>query len=228
MGPIFLRNVLRVKGCRLAILLAPVLSGVLGAADLQLWNTTEFTVIERRGFRWEGFGIVRTRNHASDAYDDRLGTGVSYHFSPRLIVGGRYQRRWVDPDGKGSHQENRVSFSPTVVVLPAPLRIESTTTFDRSFRIPGRADFNSYRETVDIERRRQGPSPFLYEQMTWRREGFVRSRTAAGVRWHFPGGRDLEIGYQLETYQDGSAWRPRHSIRTAIDLGNLFSHRRRE
>ncbi len=198
---------------------------LLGAADLQVWNTTEFTLLEKNGVRLRGFGVVRARNHFADAYDNRLGGEASYRFTPRLRFSGGYLSRWVDPDGSGTHRENRFFAGPAILLTHAPIRLEAATRYERYVGVYGKPDFNQYKQSIEIERRRKALSPFLAQQFTFRSEGFQRSRSVAGLRWRSESGRELEIGYQFESYRSGSAWIPRHSVRTGVDLGKVFGRR---
>jgi hypothetical protein len=174
------------------------------------------------------YGVVRTRDHLSSAYDNRFGTLVRVAVARRLSLGASYLRRYVNPDRLGLHPENRFVAGATVIPKLRPVRLEWVSLYERHFAIRGVQDFNRYKQRLEIERPRRGPAPFLYEEMTFRREGFVRTRALAGLRWRFPSGMRFEIGYQFESLKMGSAWLPRHAIRSTLNLGVLFDRRRRE
>jgi hypothetical protein len=206
------------------LLLAPALRG----ADLQAWNTTEFAALKTERWTWEMFGVMRVRDHVTDAYDDRVGTLLRVATTPRLGLGVGYLRRYVNFDRLGMHPENRFFAGPTVQVALRPVRVEWVSLYERHFAIRGVRDFNRYKQRVELERMRRGVSPFVYEEMTFKREGFVRTRALAGVRWRWPSGTRFEVGYQFESLLVGTGWMPRHSIRSTLNLGVLFDRRRRE
>lgn len=197
------------------------------ASDLQVWNTTEITALATDRVGWDVYGVVRARDHLSSAYDDRFGTLVRVAVARRLSLGAGYLRRYVNPGRLGMRPENRFVAGTTVIPKLRPVRLEWVSLYERHFAIRGVRDFNRYKQRLEIERPRRGPAPFLYEEMTFRREGFVRTRSLAGLRWRFPSGARFEIGYQFESLKVGSAWLPRHAIRSTLNLGVLFDRRRR-
>jgi hypothetical protein len=194
------------------------------AEGLEVWNTTEVTALEAGRFGWSLFGGVRTRNHFTHAYDFRAGSQVSVKLSERVSFTAGYLRRRLDPTGRSAHWEQRAYGSPAWLLASRPLQIKWSTIVERNFGIPGAPAYNRYRPRLDLERRRNGLSPFLAEEFTFRREGFVRSRTAAGIRWRAESGVTVEVAYQFDTAKSGHAWIPRHAIRTALSFGLPFNH----
>lgn len=215
---------LRLGGDRAVLRLAALAltaAGSSSAADLQFWNLTEFTLAESRRMSWQVFAALRTRNHLTDAYDERLGTTVRLQANRRLSLSASYLRRWVDPEGHGFHRENRLYGGPTILLFEHPLHVWSVTLYERHIAIPGQADFNRYKQRIEIERARHGLSPFLAEEVTFLRQSFYRLRSRAGFRWRFHSGRSFELGYQFETIKTSGVLRPRHSIQANLSLGRL-------
>lgn len=171
------------------------------------------------------FGAVRARDRVSAAYDEPLGNQLRMSLTPRLNLQGGYLRRWVDPDRTGFHAENRLFLSPSVLLARQPLRLEWVSLYERHIAVPGRTDFNRYKQKLDLERTRRRVSPFLWEELTFCRQGFVRSRMLAGVRWRFPSGARFEVGYQYEKLKAAGLWAPRHTLRTTLNLGVLVRRR---
>ncbi len=205
------------------VLVATLLcAGAALGADLQFWNTTEFLLFQRGRWTWNVFGMARVRDQLSDAYDDRLGSVVQYDATRRVGLRAGYLRRWNNFDRQGMHQENRVYGSLTAVPVLLPVKVAWISQYERHIAIPGCRDFNQYKQRLDVERVRRRVSPFLYQELSLRRQGLVRSRTLAGLRWRLEAGTHFEIGYQFESLQVGGAWMPRHSIRTTLSLGALF------
>jgi hypothetical protein len=200
-------------------------ASVVPAQDLQLWNTTEFTALQARRWKVEGFGVLRTCDHVSSAYDRRVGSLVRFSLSPGLSLAGGYMRRWTDADGAGIRGQNRFSFGPTVVWRSRPLAVEWVSLAEHH-RIHGEAPFMRYKQRVEIQHTRAGWAPFFYEEIAFRREGFTRFRSLLGLRKGFHGGRRFEIGYQFETLGEATVWIPRHSIRTTLVVGSLFARHR--
>ncbi|MEN6534848.1 MAG: hypothetical protein ABFD89_14365 [Bryobacteraceae bacterium] len=185
-------------------------------ADLQTWNTAEFTVLDEGRFRVDALGQVRTRNLGTDAYDDRLGTQIVAPVLPRVTLTGAFERRWVDAEDGGRFGESRIFGGPKFQITRRPLKIEPSSVFERIFGSRGEPGFTRFRETVDFERVRHGVSPFAAEQVAFRTDGPVWCRTQMGVRWRHPTGVSLEVGYQFEMRKSGGAWTPRHAIRTTF------------
>ncbi len=162
----------------LALLLrAPVFGG-----GLEVWNTTAVTALEAGRFAWKLFGAVRTRSHFTHAYDFRAGSELSVKLSPSFSVTAGYLRRRLDPSGSSAHWQNRVYGTPSWILSSRPLLINLVAVFEHNFGIPGAPAYNRYRPRLELEKKRTRLSPFVAEEFTFRREGFVRSRTAAGVR----------------------------------------------
>ncbi|MCS6954188.1 MAG: DUF2490 domain-containing protein [Bryobacterales bacterium] len=213
MSPIKLRSILWFAIGALLVS-APARGG-----GLEVWNTTELTLRNAGRLRWSVFGVVRTRNHLTHAYDFRLGSQLAIVVSPRFSVTTGYLRRRLDPTRLQPHWENRVYATPSVILAARPLEFKALSIVERNFGIPGGPGYNRYRPRVELERRRKRISPFLAEEFTFRREGFVRSRSAAGVRWRAESNVTFEVAYQFDTIRTGQAWRPRHALRTVLTFG---------
>lgn len=196
----------------------------LRGGGLEVWNATEATVLEAGRLGWSLFGSVRTQKHFTHAYDFRVGSQLGIKVTSRFSVTAGYLRRRLDPSGLRSHWESRLYAGPSFTLASRPLLIRSVTILEHNFGIPGAPAYKRSRPRLEIERRRKGVSPFLSEEFTFRREGFVRSRSAAGVRWRSESGVTVELAYQFDTAQIGHAWRPRHVLRTAVSFGLPFSH----
>jgi hypothetical protein len=189
---------------------------------LEVWNTTGVTAVQAGRFGWRLFAAVRTRSHFTHAYDFRAGSELSVELSPRFSFTAGYLRRRLDPSNSSPHWENRVYGTPSWILSSRPLLINLVAVFEHNFGIPGAPAYNRYRPRLELEKKRQRFSPFLAEEFTFRREGFVRSRTAAGVRWRSESGVTVEVAYQFDTAKSGNAWIPRHAIRSALNFGSLF------
>lgn len=204
------------------LLLAPLSLSNTYAGDLQFWNQTEFTLVQAGRTEWKAFGVLRTRNHVTEAYDSRVGTLVSFALTPRLSLGAGYLSRWLDPDGRGAHQENRIYGGPTVRLLEGPMRLQSVTLYERHIGVRSQPDFNRYKQRLEFEKASRKSSPFLSSEVAFWRHGFLRWRSMAGLRWRFESGRSFEVGYQFESIRTGGALAPRHAIRTNFNLGKLW------
>lgn len=205
-------------------LLALSLGAPMSGEGLEVWNTTEVVAVESGRFAWSLFGAVRTRNHFTHAYDFQAGSELAVRLGSRFSLTGGYLRRRLDPTGRSAHWEHRVYGSPAVLLASRPLQIQWTTIIERNFGIPNAPAYSRYRPRLEFEKHGKGFSPFLAEEFTFRREGFVRSRSAAGIRWHSESGVTVEIAYQFDTAKSGNAWVPRHAIRTVLSFGLPFHH----
>lgn len=172
---------------------------------------------ENERLAWDVIGFLRFRNHVSEAYDMAIGSVLRVPIGSRVNLGGGYLRRRVN-QGKGPVPEDRFIIIPSVLVASHPLDVRSFTYYERIFGTPGRADYNRYRERIELEQTRRGLSPTFSEELAWRREGLIRSRTFAGVRFPIHPHCWLEVGYQGESLKTGTHWLPRHSIRTTINV----------
>ena len=132
---------------------------------------------------------------------------------------GGYLLRHQDPDGAGFHDEHRRFVGPTLVLTRRVVTVRSTTQYEWHLVLTNRPNFNRYRERIEMEKLRQGISPFVSTEVAFHREGLARSRSRAGVRWRFRPGCQLELAYQFESLRGGTAWVPRHVLRTAIHFG---------
>lgn len=196
-----------------------LIPGFAAAGDLQVWNQTEFKFLETDRYTWSVFGAFRLRNSLSDAYDNRAGAQGKVRLHRRVSLTGGYLHHWYDATGLGFREENRVYATPELLLASRPLRILSVTPIERSMSLrPGPA-YNRYRPRVEIERFRKIVSPFLSQEFLFQREGFLRSRSAAGLRYRFESGVAFEAGYLFDSIKTGPHWLPRHAIRTGLSFG---------
>jgi len=194
------------------------LAGCLTAGDLQLWNQTDVRLVQRGRFAWSAFGGFRLRDGLSDAYDERIGTEVNVDLRERLSLAAGYLHRWLDSTGDGFAKHNRIYVSPGFTLAVRPARVDWVMQLERHWP-PGRPSYNRYRPRVEIERFQKIVTPFLSQEFLFQREGFLRSRTVAGLRWRLESGTSFEAGYLFDSMKIGQRWTPRHAIRTALSFG---------
>jgi hypothetical protein len=210
----------------LAIAVLGILPDPARAADVQAWNAVEVLMAQIGRARVEFAGTLRARDHLSDPYDARAGLVLKVPLLPRLTGVGGYLRRFHDPTGRSRHQQNRFYAGPRFLFSRRPVRAEGGWLYERHSSVLGQPGFNRYKYLADIERTRSALSPFLYVELAARDGRLVRSRHFAGVRLRGENGRTFEVGYQFETMRVGSAWAPRHSVRSTLKwTGSPVFHR---
>jgi hypothetical protein len=171
--------------------------------------------------KWTVFGVLRFRDGLSSLYDKRTGAIVRAPAGPRLTFSAGYLARHVNPAEAGFRSEQWLFGGPTLTFTQRPVTARAAFQYERHVRAQGRDDFNRYRPRIDVERVRRGLSPFLFEELTFLREGLVRSRSRAGARYRFRSGSMLEAAYQFESLKRDSAWRPRNAVHLSLSLGVL-------
>lgn len=143
------------------------------AGDPQVWNQTEFGLLEKGRFKWEVFGTIRISDHLTDAYDNRVGTAVRLAATPRVGMLVGYLRRLVDPLDEGFRQENRFFVGPAFRLLLQPVVLEAVPSYERHFGIPGVASFNRYKIALDVETSGKRVAPFLFQHLTFLNDGLA-------------------------------------------------------
>jgi len=205
----------------LAYLLAGlVLRGSASAGDLEFWPSIEYTLLESGQLRWRLEGSGRLSDGVQHFYDRRLSTLVETGLKWDVRIGGGYVLRSSEFPGFGFQGDHRLVGGVSLPISRGQTSVAVTSLYERHIGRPDIKDFNRYRQRIEIERGRRKLAPFLYEDLTFQqREGFVRSRSRAGLRWQFSSGRSLAVSYQFEANKQQAAWRPRHAIVTALDIG---------
>ncbi|MEN6602401.1 MAG: DUF2490 domain-containing protein [Bryobacteraceae bacterium] len=191
------------------------------AADLQSWNSLDFGLYTGKRVRWWGTTTIRFKDHLQSAYDGYVGSFARVALNSRWGMTAGYLYRQVNPDRTSHRAEHRLIAAPSFLLHPGRTRVEAAMQYERLKPIDHAPTYNRYRPRLVLERVRPGLSPFLSTEGMFAKEQFQRSRNMAGVRWHFEQGSMIEIGYQFETIRSGSAWIPRHAIRTSFVIGDL-------
>jgi len=191
------------------------------AADVQSWNGVDFGVFSNKRVRVWGTASIRFRDHLHAAYDSYLGSLGRVALNPRWAITAGYLYRQVNPDRTSFRHEHRLIAIPSVLLLPNKTRLEAAIQYERLKPIDHAPTFNRYRPRLVLERLRTGVSPFLSTEGLFFKEQFHRSRNMTGIRWRSEQGSMIEVGYQFEIMRSGSAWIPRHAIRTTFVLGDI-------
>lgn len=187
--------------------------------DLQSWNGYEFKVLKAGPVEWGLDGQIRVREQLSDIYDRRVGTSATFEVCSGLSIDAGYLLRVRDWPGLNQIDwDHRVVAGITYPISQRDLRIEGRTAYERHIGQPGIEAFNRYRQQFEIEHGRDVVSPWLYQDLTFRREGFVRSRSRLGIRWRPRSGYARLVAYQFESLRAASVWRPRHAIYTEFEI----------
>ena len=204
----------------LAYLLAGLLSrGSASAGDLEFWPSVEYTLLESGRLRWRLEGSGRLSDGVQHFYDRRLSTLVETGLKWDVRIAGGYVLRSSEFPGFGFQVDHRFVGGASFPLWRGQTSVTAAVLYERHLGRPGIEDFNRYRQRIEIERGRGKLAPFLYEDLTFQqREGFVRSRSRAGLRWRFSSGRSLAVSYQFEANKQQAAWRPRHAIVTALSI----------
>jgi hypothetical protein len=194
---------------------ALVLVASANATDLQAWSSGEFTVLQTRKAQLQVSATARTRDHVSELYDSRLAGVLTLPVSRRLAVRAAYLLRSVTLEGNRDRQ-NRFFFGPRFTALQRRVKLDLIGWYERHTHVATRPAFNRYKAGFDLERQHRGVSPFLYVEQAVLDGALSRSRHIAGVRLRSESGYEIEVGYQFETLNTGSAWAPRHSLRSTF------------
>lgn len=157
-------------------------------------------------------GVVRARGPLTDWYDLRAGVLSRVKLNPSLYVRLGYLARAHDPMGQGHRLEHRFFAGPIADLWWDKPHARYIGLFERFIGRPGSPDFNRHRHRLDLEMRRLGLSPFVYEEVFLLGGELIRSRTRAGLRYKVSDGRRLDFGYQFEWLKTNRQWGPRHAI----------------
>jgi len=205
--------------CRSAFLRAAILacwftSGAL-AGDVEFWSDGSAEALRVGRLQWILSGGLRIKDSLGDLYDRRVGTVVGVNLGHQTTISAGYLIRNREYGDNDFGWDQRLTAAVGYALLRrSDARIKGLTLYERHFTPGGHTNFNRYRQRFEVESRRKGLSPWLYEDFTFLNRGFVRSRSRAGLLWRTARGYSFAVGYQFETIRDpsGSAWRPRHAI----------------
>jgi len=212
---------LRLLTCGLAI------AAMGRSEDLQTWSSAEVTVIDKSRARLQLSATARARDRLSALYDSRLAGVLTVPLSNRLAVRAAYLLRSVVPISGVRDRQNRYFFGPRFTALSGPVRLDLIGWYERHTHVAAKPAFNRYKAGFDLERPRRTVSPFLSLETAILDRNLSRSRQMAGLRWRTVAGYDVELGYQFEVLNIGSAWIPRHSVRSTFRW-NPFARVRRQ
>ena len=194
----------------------PVLLGErpVAADDVQSWTEVEVGVLASDRIDWTVGGVARIRDSLGSVYDRRARTDVEFALSDLVGVTLGYILLNRTPAGLGSGHDwdHRLHAGLSYPLLRRGVRVEGTTLYERHVGRRASGDFNRYRQQVELERPSARVSPWLYQSLAFERQGFVRSRSRAGVRWRLGSGHSFIGAYQFERRRVGATWRPRHAV----------------
>lgn len=191
---------------------SPDAGGRLPPGPPEYWLQGSVTVLKAGRFDHSLIGVARARGHFSDWYDLRAGILTRVKLNSALYVRLGYLARGFDATGQGRRLEHRFFTGPVADLWWDRPHARYIGLFERFIGRPGQADFNRHRHRLDIQARRIGLSPFIYEELFLRGGELIRSRTRAGLRYKVTMGRRLDLGYQFEWMKVGQRWGPRHSL----------------
>ena len=198
----------------LAVLLVLLGERLVAADDVQSWTEVEVGVLASDRIDWTVGGVARIRDSLGSVYDRRARTDVEFTLSDLASVTLGYILLNRTPAGLGSGHawDHRLHAGLSYPLLRRGVRVEGTTLYERHVGRRDSGDFNRYRQQVEIERPSARVSPWLYQSLAFERQGFVRSRSRAGVRWRLGSGHSFIGAYQFERRRSGATWRPRHAV----------------
>lgn len=184
------------------------------ADDLQSWTEVEVGILAVDRIDWTIGGVARIRDSLGSVYDRRARTDVELTLSDLASVTLGYILLNRTPSGLGAGYgwDHRLHAGLTYPLLRRGVRVEGTTLYERHVGRRDSGDFNRYRQQVELERPSARVSPWLYQSLAFERQGFVRSRSRAGVRWRLGSGHSFIGAYQFEWRRVGATWRPRHAV----------------
>ena len=186
----------------------------LGADDLQSWTDLELGLVKTERVEWSVGGVARIRDSLGSVYDRRATTGVGIKLNDSLGLELGYVLRNRTRSGFGFGWDHRPFVGLSYPILRRAVAVKGKTLYERHIGRPDTRDFNRYRQQFEIERPAARVSPWLYQSLAFKNEGFVRSRSRFGLRWAVGSGHSLKVAYQFESIKSGTARRPRHAVYT--------------
>lgn len=186
----------------------------LAAGDLQSWIDLELGIVETDRVEWTVGGVARIRDSSGGVYDRRATTEAEIVLNDRLALELGYVLRNRTRPGFAFGWDHRPVAGLTYPLVRKTLAVEGTTLYERHIGRPDIPDFNRYRQQFEVERPADRVSPWLYQDLAFKNEGFIRSRSRFGLRWIFGPDHSFKAAYQFESIKSGAAWRPRHAIYT--------------
>ncbi len=191
------------------------------AGEVESWNEVSYTVFDTGRFNWQVSAGFRIRDRFGQLYDRRTGGLLAVAIGRGVSIAGGYLFRNRDFDEFGYRWDYRLIADIEYPLLKSGnLRLGGRTLYERHIGRPDLADFNRYRQQFELEPSATGLSPWLYQDFTFLRQGFVRSRSRAGFQWKTRSGYTFAVGYQFETVNlpPDPSWRPRHAIVTSLEI----------
>ena len=142
------------RGIAAVLILLPLAAGPSAADDIQSWTDVDLRVLEADRVAWTVGGVARIRDSLGSAYDRRVQTDIDVALNGLLTATVGYILRHDVPAGSRFDWNHRLSAGLTYPILQRGFRLEGTTLYERHVGQPDVADFNRYRQQIDVERPR--------------------------------------------------------------------------
>lgn len=190
-----------------------------------MWNEVEFTLIQCGRVVWGAEVGLRLRDGIGQLYDRRAGTVVEVGLSKGISVSGGYMIRNRDISGFGFDWNSRAVAQLNYTLYRfRSMELGGATAYERQMGRPDVPDYNRYRQRFELESGKTGFSPWIYQDFTFLRDGFYRSRSRLGMVWRSQRAYEFAVAYQFESIRVPliSAMIPRHTIYTTISIDKPF------
>jgi hypothetical protein len=203
----------------LIVALLPAAAAIAG--DLQWWNDVEFSLADAGRVEWGAEVGLRTREQVGELYDRRASMFVDVELYDGISVSGGYMISNRIISGFGFDWNSRIVGQVNYKILRfGTMDLEGVTAYERQMGRPDRPDYNRYRQRFEANSGKRGFSPWVYQDFTFLRQGFYRSRSRLGIRWRSHRGYAIGVAYQFEAIHNTatSVTRPRHTVFAALDI----------
>ncbi len=199
-----------------------------------VWGEFIYTVLGREKFVWTVTPSIRTDEQEIDGnFVSRFSTEATvalpkeeWELRSRLFVIGRAK------EGGGAAFDQRVQFLvryPLTHFWKDQISVDGGTLYERHFRGDEVADFNVYRQRVELTADDWKFAPWMQQDLSFdHTRGFYRTRTRLGVQWNFNRSKQIALAYQFQyTERPAAGWAPQHSMLFRYWFGSRLSFRGR-
>lgn len=179
------------------VLLAYTSSTSLSAAELQTQHAADTSL---NSGRWSVVLHTRLRARAEtlDLYQFRVGPIIEYGLTARTsLVGGYYLTR-NEAAPRVWSSTHRPFAGVEFAIARRRLALDSRSLIER-FYVPGRRDFNRYRQRLWVTRNAPGGGPYGSVEGLFDAEGLRSVRYGGGWRIGPRGAVSIDFGYFYET-----------------------------
>jgi len=201
--------------------------------NFAFWGEFIYTILWRDRLVWTATPSLRTDEQEINAnFVTRFTTEATLELPKAWQFRGRFFLLGRQKEGGGNAFDQRIQLLvryPLTTIWKGEIYVDGSTLYERHFRGDEVADFNVYRQRLELMADYWKYSPWLQQDFSFDHgRGFYRTRTRIGLLWTFQSESQIGVAYQFQyTQRELGTWAPQHAILFRYWFGRRLSARGR-